>query len=70
MKARVKQGNVLDGKEAWRGIRKEAALCITIDGSGPDIEGNVGRQFSRRYPELWQEIREELQCVKREILAH
>lgn len=52
MQIQVKPGNVLDAEEE--------ALCLTIDGAGPGMEGNVARQFALRWRLLWQEIAEEI----------
>lgn len=49
---RVVQGNVLDAKAD--------ALIITIDGAKKGMEGNIARAFARRWPEIWNEIEEEI----------
>ena len=43
-------GNILDAQAN--------ALCLTVDGCAPGMEGNLARQFAGRWPELWEELSE------------
>lgn len=52
MQLQIKHGNALDAEEE--------AICITIDGAGPGMEGNLARQLAFRWPLLWQEIVREI----------
>ena len=46
------QGNVLDAGAN--------AIILTIDGTAWGMEGNLCRQFALRWPEVWQEIQDEI----------
>lgn len=36
------------------------AIVLAIDGAARGMEGNVARAFARRWPDLWQEIEDEV----------
>ena len=36
------------------------ALILTLDGSAKSMEGNICRQFSRKWPRVWNEIADEI----------
>lgn len=48
----ILQGNVLDSDSD--------AIVLTIDGSTKGMEGNISRQFALRWPDVWQEIQNEM----------
>ena len=35
-------------------------IILTIDGSAAGMEGNIARAFARRWPDVWEEIEDEL----------
>ena len=48
----IVQGNVLDAKAE--------AIILTVDGVAKGMEGNLSRQFALRWPDVWQEILDEI----------
>ena len=46
------QGDLLDSDAQ--------ALALTIDGSAPNLEGNIARQFSKRFPNEWAQIESQI----------
>lgn len=48
----ILQGNVLDSDSD--------AIVLTVDGSTKGMEGNISRQFSLRWPNVWQDIQNEM----------
>jgi O-acetyl-ADP-ribose deacetylase (regulator of RNase III) len=36
------------------------AVLLTIDGGKPGMEGNIARQFARRFPEDWQYLQRDI----------
>ena len=36
------------------------AVVLTLDGSAKGMEGNICRQFSRKWPRVWKEIEDEI----------
>ena len=39
---------------------KSDAVLLTIDGVKPGMEGNIARQFARRFPEDWQYLQRDI----------
>ena len=37
------------------------AVALTIDGTAPNLEGNIARQFAKRYPDAWESIQTEIE---------
>lgn len=52
MSLNILQGNVLDAKAD--------AIILSVDGAAKGMEGNLSRQFASRWPEAWNEIRDEI----------
>lgn len=52
MDLKIYQGNVLDAQAD--------AILMTIDGSAKGMEGNICAQFKKRWPEIWEEIDDEI----------
>ncbi len=52
MSMNILQGNVLDAKAE--------AIILSIDGDAKGMEGNLSRQFALRWPDVWQEIQDEI----------
>jgi hypothetical protein len=52
MALKILAGNVLDAEAG--------ALILTLDGSAKGMEGNICRQFSRKWPQVWEEIEAEI----------
>ena len=52
MNLSVIHGNVLDANAG--------GLIITIDGSQRGMEGNIARIFAQKWPEVWEEIEDEV----------
>lgn len=46
------QGDVLDAKAE--------AIILTVDGAAKGMDGNLSRQFASRWPDVWQEILDEI----------
>ena len=53
MPIQILKGNTLDAQAD--------ALILTIDGGRRGMEGNVARAFARRWPEVFEEIDEQIQ---------
>ncbi|MBI5847176.1 MAG: hypothetical protein HZB31_04380 [Nitrospirae bacterium] len=52
MAVSIINGNVLEAQAD--------ALILTIDGARKGMEGNIARQFSRKWPEVWAELEDEI----------
>ena len=52
MEISIIQGDLLDSDAQ--------ALALTIDGSAPNLEGNIARQFSKRFPNEWAQIESQI----------
>lgn len=48
----ILHGNVLDADSD--------AIILTVDGATKGMEGNLSRQFALRWPDVWQEIQDEM----------
>lgn len=48
----ILHGNVLDADSD--------AIILTVDGAAKRMEGNISRQFSLRWPDVWQDIQNEM----------
>jgi len=46
------QGNAIEGSAD--------GIIITIDGAAKGMEGKIARAFARRWPELWEELEDEI----------
>ena len=52
MAVQILKGNALDARAD--------ALVLTIDGARRGMEGNIARAFARRWPEVFEEIEEQI----------
>lgn len=52
MDLKIFQGDVLDAQAN--------VILMTIDGSAKGMPGNIAHQFARRWPEVWEEIKEDI----------
>jgi len=39
---------------------KEEGIILTVDGASKGMEGNMARRFEREYPDVWQEMQDEI----------
>ena len=39
---------------------REDGIILTVDGAAKGMEGNIARRFEREYPDVWEEIQDEI----------